>query len=164
MASTRLRKAFRYPSDSDDENEVNELDEEHQERLIAELQRQDAVKNELYRKAFVAIPLLSALFFFYTFIQASTARERSIALLGLSCLTCTAYILHFMPIQAPERKGKRPLYQVEAEKGPVEKYLVYLNAGLAGLLLVAAALSWHRSLREAAWREALPASECYESK
>ncbi|KAK3722791.1 hypothetical protein LTR37_002363 [Vermiconidia calcicola] len=157
MASTRLRKAFRYPSESDSDNEVDELDEEHQERLIAELQIQDAQKNDLYRKAFLAIPLLGGLFFLYTFFIASSTRQRLIALLSTSSMICTAYILHFQPIKARDRKGKRPMYRVEADNGPVEKYLVYLNAALAGLLLVASALSWRRGLGEDAWREALPA-------
>lgn len=156
MATTRLRKAFRYPSESDSESD--ELDEEHQEKLIADLQAQDQAKNELYRKFFVAIPLVGAAFFVYTFFIAGTSRQRLIALLSISSLACTAYILHFMPIQAPERKGKRPLYQLEAEKGPVGKYLVHMNAALAALLLVAAAVSWNKALREDAWREALPAS------
>ena len=158
MASTRLRKAFRYPSDSDFDNDPDELDEEHQERLIADLQSKDAENNDLYREAFLSIPLLGAVFFIYTFIIATTARQRLIALLSISSLICTGYILHFVPIAAPDRKGKRPVYQVEAAKGPVEKYLVYLNAALAALLLLAATVSWRKSLREDAWREALPAS------
>ena len=161
MATTRLRKAFHYPSEEDDENEPDEIDEEHQEKLIADLQAQDAEKNNLYRTAFLAIPLLGAVFFLYTFFIASTARQRLIALLSLSSLVCTTYILHFMPVEAPERKGKKPMYQVEAAKGPVERYLFYLNAALAALLLIAAALSARRSMREDAWREMLPASMCH---
>ncbi|KAK5171448.1 uncharacterized protein LTR77_004592 [Saxophila tyrrhenica] len=157
MAITRLRKAFRYPSESDSDNEPDELDEEHQERLISDLQAQDAQKNELYRTAFVAISTLAWVFFMYTFVVASTARQRLIALLSLSSLGCTAYVLYFMPIEKPDRKGKKPVYQVEAEKSPVEKYLVYLNAALAGLLLLAATLSWRKGLGDDAWREALPA-------
>ena len=162
MATTRLRKAFRYPSESDSSNDdLSELDEEHQEKLIADLQAQDAQKNDLYRKAFLSIPLLSAIFFLYTFFMASTARQRLIAILSLSSLVSTAYILHFMPIEAPERKGKRPVYQVEADKGPVEKYIVYLNASLAGMLLIAATLSFRKGTSEDGWREVLPAGKFY---
>lgn len=160
MASTRLRKAFRYPSESDSEDEPDELDEEHQEKLISGFIAQDAKKNELYRNTFLAIPIISALFFTYTFFTASTARQRTIALLSVSSMISTASILKFMPIEAPDRKGKKPMYQVEAEKGPLEKYLVYLNAALAGLLLVASTLSWRKGLNDDAWREALPASKC----
>lgn len=157
MATTRLRKTFHYPSDSD--SGADELDEEHQEKLIDSFQAEDALKNELYRNAFLSIPIISALFFLYIFVIASTARQRLIALLSISSLISTAYILKFLPIEAPERKGKRPIYQVEADKGPVERYMVYLNAVLAGLLLLAAALSWRKGLGDDAWREALPASK-----
>lgn len=157
MASTRLRKAFHYPSESDSNSDDNELDEEHQERLITTFQTQDAEKNELYRKAFVSIPIFAALFFLYGIFSASTARQRLIALLSLSSLVCTAYILFFMPIEAQEKKGKKPIYKIEAERTPVEKYLVYLDAALAGLLLLAAGLSWRKGLGDDAWRECLPA-------
>ena len=156
MAAARLRRTFKYPTD-DDDNEPEDLDEEHQEKLIADLEAEDTAKNELYRKAFLSIPLLGALVFLYTFVTASTARSRLVAILGVSSLACTAYILHFQPIERPERKGKRAVYQVEAEKGPVEKYLVYLNAGLALLLELAALLSWRQGRDEDAWRESLPA-------
>ena len=159
MATTRLRKAFRYPSESDSDNEPDELDEEHQEKLIATFQAEDAQKSNLYRHAFVSIPLISALFFLYTFIVASNTRQRLIALLSVSSMISSAYISTFMPIESPARKGKRPVYQVEAAKGPVERYMILLNASLVGLLLVAAALSWRKGFNDDAWREALPASK-----
>ena len=157
MATTRLRKTFHYPSESD--SEPDELDEEHQEKLIASFQAEDAQKNELYRNAFLSIPLISTLFFLYMFVVASTARQRLIALLSISSMISAAYILKFMPIEAPARKGKRPVYQVEADKGPVQRYMVYLNAAQAGLLLLAALVSWRKGLGDDAWREALPASK-----
>lgn len=156
MATTRLRKAFRYPSESDSDDE---LDEEHQEKLIASFQAEDSQKNNLYRNAFVSIPLIGAVFFAYTFLDTPIARQRLIALLSVSSMVSSAYILKFMPIESPVRKGKRPLYQVEADKGPVEQYMILLNAALVGLLLVAAALSWRKGFNDDAWREALPASE-----
>ena len=79
MAAARLRQAFKYPSEDDDDDiGVEELDEEHQEKLISDLQVEDAQRNELYRKLFLAIPLLGTLFFLYTFLMASTARQRLI--------------------------------------------------------------------------------------
>ncbi|KAK4496326.1 hypothetical protein PRZ48_012306 [Zasmidium cellare] len=157
MATTsRLRKAFRYPSEDDDSN--SDLDEEHQEKLIEDLQTQDAASNDLYRKAFISIPLSGALFFLYSLLIASkTAQQRLLALLSLTSLLCTAYILHFQPLQRPDRKGKKAVYKIEAEKGPLETYLIPLNAGLVGLLQLAAVLSWSRGEAEAAWRQSLPA-------
>lgn len=159
MATTRLRKAFRYPSESDSDNEPEELDEEHQEKLIASLQAEDARKNNLYRNAFLAVSSVSALATLYSFLVASNPRRRLIALLSLSSMISSAYILKFMPIESPARKGKRPAYQVEAGKGPVERYMILLNAALVGLLLVVAMLSWKKGFQLDALGEALPASK-----
>lgn len=161
MATARLRKAFRYPEE--DEGLATEMDEEQQEKLIADLQEQDATKTDLYRKAFLALPLSAALFFFVTVFLSVTARQRLVALLGLSSLLCTAYILMSMPAERQDKKGKRAVYRVEAERSPVEKYLVYLNASLTGLLLISAAANWRRGASETAWREALPASAFFPS-
>jgi hypothetical protein len=46
MAAVRLRKAFRYPEDSDENRE--ELDEEEQEQLIEQLHRQNHARNAQY--------------------------------------------------------------------------------------------------------------------
>lgn len=46
MAAVRLRKAFRYPDESEGERE--ELDEEEQERVIEQLQRQNDARNAQY--------------------------------------------------------------------------------------------------------------------
>ncbi|KAK0268637.1 hypothetical protein LTR35_015372 [Friedmanniomyces endolithicus] len=140
MATTRLRHAFRYPSE--DEDEPDELDEEHQEKLIADLQTADTQRNELYRLFTLVIPLVSALYFIY------------IAIFG----SCTAYLLLFMPPQAPVRHGNNTAaHQRDAMDGPIKQYLAYLSAALATLLLLAAVLSWRRGVYEEALRQALPA-------
>ncbi|KAF2718242.1 hypothetical protein K431DRAFT_139965 [Polychaeton citri CBS 116435] len=156
MASSRLRKAFKYPSEDDDDSN-EDLDEEHQERLIADFKAQDGQKNEQYRLAFLAVPLVAAMFFALRVALAASKRQRLSGFLGLSSLLCTAYVLHFMPLHAPERKGKRPVYQIEAEKTPIERYLVWLNAALALVMLLSASLSWKANAVDDAWREALPA-------
>lgn len=46
MAAVRLRKAFRYPEDSDEDRE--EFDEEEQEQVIQHLQRQNDARNAQY--------------------------------------------------------------------------------------------------------------------
>lgn len=46
MAAVRLRKAFRYPEDSDEDRE--ELDEQEQEHVIQQLQRQNDARNAQY--------------------------------------------------------------------------------------------------------------------
>ncbi|KAH9818171.1 hypothetical protein Tdes44962_MAKER05365 [Teratosphaeria destructans] len=156
MASSRLRKAFKYPSDDSDDG-PDELDEEHQEELISQIQAEDARKNTLYRKLFLAIPLAGALILLSIFLTIpNTPQQRLILLLSISSLSATAYILHFMPLQSPDWKGKKAVYKIEAEKGPVERYLVALNAVLAGLLLLAAGVSWWVGRGLEAWREAVP--------
>lgn len=46
MAAVRLRKAFRYPEDSEEDRQ--ELDEEEQEQVIQRLQRQNDTRNSQY--------------------------------------------------------------------------------------------------------------------
>lgn len=159
MASTRLRKTFHYPSSSDSDSEADGLDEEHQERLIAKFQADDAQRSAYYRNAFLSLPSFGILFLMYTSIVVHSARQAWITILSISSLASSAYILKFMPIKSPVRKGKRPIYQVEADKGPVERYIVILNVALAGLLLTAAFVSWSRGQGEIAVVEALPASK-----
>lgn len=155
MATARLRKTFHYPSESDSDED---LDDEHQEKLIQDLQSQDKKNNTLYRQLFLIIPASSSIFFLYTLVTSRSANETTLALLSLSSLGCTAYILQYMPVEALERKGKRAVYAVEADKGPVERWLIVLNAVLAGLLLVAAIVSWRKGRGEEAWRRALAMS------
>nr|POF16378.1 hypothetical protein CFP56_23896 [Quercus suber] len=155
MATSRLRRAFQYPEEHEDS--PDELDEEHQESLIAALQAADAQKSSLYRKLFLSIPLTAAIYFTYTLLFASrTAQQRLLALLSVTSLLSTSYVLQYLPVQTPDRKGKRAVYQLEAAKSPVERYLVCLNAALAGLLVLVSAVSWWKGLREQAWKEALP--------
>ncbi|GKZ47895.1 hypothetical protein AbraIFM66951_011470 [Aspergillus brasiliensis] len=49
MATARLRRAFRYPDDSgDDEHSREELDEEEQERVIEQLKSLNEKRNSEY--------------------------------------------------------------------------------------------------------------------
>ncbi|KAL0263012.1 hypothetical protein SLS55_001987 [Diplodia seriata] len=48
MATTRLRKAFRYPDDSEEEP-AEGIDEEEQEKLIAQLQTEDVARTDFYK-------------------------------------------------------------------------------------------------------------------
>lgn len=159
-AASRLRKAFRYPSDEDSEaDEPTELDEEHQERLIEALQKEDAAKNELYRNLFLVLPGTTAAYFLFSFIwEATKARHRLLALLSVTSLACTAYVLKFMPSKPAkgEGKGKRAVYRVEAEKGPVDRYLVPCQLGLLAVLQIAALADWWKGLSGQAWRDSLP--------
>lgn len=148
MAS--LRKTFKYPTEDDSEDE-NELDDEHQERLIETLRTTSAASSSFYRSAFLVLPAIASVFSIYTFFT----EPRLTALLSLSSLTCSAYTLYYLPLSSQDNKGKTAMYKVNAAKGPIEQYLPILNAGMVALLIVAATLNWRRGLAEAAIREAL---------
>lgn len=154
MTTSRLRKTFHYPSSSDSNDSADELDEEHQERLISSFQAEDAQKSEIYRNAFLAVPALAILFFLYTSFSSLRPWQ---AILSISSLGASAYILKFLPVQSPARKGKMAVYRVEASRGPVERYMIPLNSLLAGILLVAAVVSWRKGAAQDAYREAFPA-------
>lgn len=49
MATTRLRKTFKYPAEEDSDSEPEDLDEEEQEKLINEYIEQDAKKTQGYQ-------------------------------------------------------------------------------------------------------------------
>ena len=48
MATTRLRKTFHYPADSDSDEPAEGIDEQEQEKLISTLSTQDADTTALY--------------------------------------------------------------------------------------------------------------------
>lgn len=60
-----------------------------------------------------------------------------------------------MPLKPEDKKGKTAMYKVHAAKSPLEQYLPILNAGMVGLLTIAAVVSWKRGFGEIAVREAL---------
>lgn len=148
MAS--LRKTFKYPAEDDSEDE-NELDDEHQERLIETLRATTAASSTFYRNAFLVLPAIAALFSLYTFLT----EHRLTALLSLSSLACTAYTLYYMPLSSQDKKGKTAMYKVNAAKSPIEQYLSLLNVGMVVLLTLAATVSWRRGLKEVAIRDTL---------
>lgn len=160
MATSRLRHSFRYPDE--DENEPDELDEQDQEHLIQSLRSHDSTTSDFYRTAFLPLPLISTLVYIPTIFIYPSKRSILLALLSVSSLLSTAYILHYIPPKAtpaPDPKGKRPMYQTRDNgDGPVEQYLVLLNAVLSGAVAVAAMVAWNRGLAAEAWRGVLPAA------
>ncbi|KAJ5320486.1 hypothetical protein PENANT_c010G08578 [Penicillium antarcticum] len=106
MATVRLRKAFRYPEESDGERE--ELDEEEQEQVIEQLQSQNDARNAQYSMIFTVLPVMTAVVFVPSVLAPSSHIERLFSLLGLVSLLTTAYIMRTSPLQ-PDRKGKKPM-------------------------------------------------------
>ncbi|KAK8204285.1 hypothetical protein BKA81DRAFT_361743 [Phyllosticta paracitricarpa] len=176
MASTRLRKAFRYPTDSDADSDdpVEGIDEEEQAQLIARLRAQDAARTTFYRRAFLSLPALSALLYLRPLFAPSSFSECLTALLALTSLAASGWVLCCVPLAAaapsafelsggPRGAGvgdKSPLaHWVQAlgllpdGDGPLERYIGLLNAFVAG---VVALNCWAAGDRVGEWEGWVP--------
>jgi hypothetical protein len=150
MAAVRLRKAFRYPEESDGERE--ELDEEEQERVIELLQKQNDARNAQYsvhknsfsipqemnaklssQVIFTALPLVAATVFVAPVFSASSKAGRLFALLGLVSLLTTGYIMKCSPLQT-DRKGKKAMTIHKERIARVHAALVPGNGAVCVLL------------------------------
>ncbi|KAL4755107.1 hypothetical protein BDW72DRAFT_54110 [Aspergillus terricola var. indicus] len=138
MASARLRKAFRYPVDSGDDDAREELDEEEQERVIEVLKSQNEERDSQYSLVFAAIPLLSAIIFVSSLLTPATLdlSVRVLSLLGTLSLLATAYTIKYVPLQRPDPKGKRPMRPLDLRER-VRKYIIPCNAAICALLVMA---------------------------
>ncbi|KAE8452771.1 hypothetical protein EG329_013043 [Mollisiaceae sp. DMI_Dod_QoI] len=171
--TARLRKTFHYPTDNDSDSSLPEaLDEEEQTHLIHTLHVQNARTNNTYRLLLLPLPLLSLIPYLPSLFSFSLSppspsspspspalRIRFLALLSVSSLLSTAFLLYALP---PGRTGiggldrlnaaasgsssskgggrrKGGLLDEEGEgegDGPVKKFLPYLNLGLCAVLVV----------------------------
>lgn len=161
MATTRLRRTFHYPSDSDD---PPDLDEEHQEELLNTLKAQDDATNTLYRHLFLALPCLTSIIYTPSLFTSSSAGLALIAIFSIASPALAAYVLYVHPMLKPGRHGLRSLYVSPGESGaviPTERRLITLGASLAGMLMLVAGARWFGGrAEEAAWT-ALPAGESF---
>jgi hypothetical protein len=109
--ATRLRKTFKYPEDSSDDDGPHELDEIEQESLIEDLRDRNVAQNQLYTLAFTIVALLPTPVYIYQFLKpSSTAPFRFLTLLSISSLLLTAYDIYFrFPNSRRVDKGKKPL-------------------------------------------------------
>ncbi|KAL4957943.1 hypothetical protein BDW69DRAFT_142323 [Aspergillus filifer] len=135
MASARLRKAFRYPDDSGNEDARVELDEEEQERVIEHLKSQNEEHDSQYELIFAAIPLLSTALFIPPLFTVNYVgiSLRFLSLLGIASLLATAYTMKYVPPQRPDLKGKRPMRNPNFTTH-VHQYIVPGNFGMCALL------------------------------
>lgn len=163
MATTRLRRTFAYPTESDSDDPPD-LDEEHQEQLLATLQSQDEATSALYRHVFLALPLLTSLAYIPALAWASGATETFVAVLSVAVPALAAYVLYFYPIRVPGDHGRRSLY-VGSGRGempggvkPVVRHLIVLGASLAVMLVLQSGVLWRAADSEA--RAVVPAGEC----
>ncbi|KAJ5578959.1 hypothetical protein N7450_007826 [Penicillium hetheringtonii] len=130
MAAVRLRKAFRYPEESDDDRE--EMDEEEQERVIQQLQQQNESRNAQYSLVFTAIPLFSTLVFL-SLLRAGGASERMLSFLSIISLLATAYTMRSAPLYR-DLKGKKPLSPRNERLEMIHTALIPLNGAVCTLL------------------------------
>jgi len=155
MDTTRLRRTFHYPSDSDD---PPDLDEEHQETLLQDLETTDQKTSTLYRKLFLALPLLTTLYSILnpnighnrlgrpSATTTATATGLFLTLLQITVPVLAAWILHYHPITAPGRQGLMSLSAAFSGKAsqqsenakPNARRLIVLGVSLSGMLLIAA--------------------------
>ncbi|KAI1210332.1 uncharacterized protein F4807DRAFT_60824 [Annulohypoxylon truncatum] len=114
--TSRLRRTFAYPADSDSDNDTSPdalpttLDEQEQETLIATLARQNDARNAQFRLLLLCMPAVSALPYLLALVSpdraSGTGTDRSTALLGLTSLAATAWTLW---VRAPGVTGIRVL-------------------------------------------------------
>ncbi|KAE8385071.1 hypothetical protein BDV23DRAFT_165623 [Aspergillus alliaceus] len=137
MAAARLRKAFHYPEDSDDDkHEREELDEEEQESVIERLRAQNDKRDAEYSILFAIIPLLSVSMFIPSVCsRSSDMQERLLSFLSTLSLIATAYIMKSFPLQNPDPKGKRPI-QSPGFLALFQKLLLPINTAACSLLLL----------------------------
>ncbi|PWY63545.1 hypothetical protein BO70DRAFT_347492 [Aspergillus heteromorphus CBS 117.55] len=132
MASTSLRKAFRYPDDSDEDNEHvrEEFDEEEQDRMIDQLRMIDDRRNSYYSIRFAAIPLLSGFIYIPPMLSGfSSLHEQCLSFISVISLLATAYIMKHLPLQHPDPMGK-----ISDNRARVKSCLVIVNAIVCTLL------------------------------
>ncbi|KAJ5113561.1 hypothetical protein N7456_002095 [Penicillium angulare] len=130
--AARLRKAFRYPEDSD-ENEREELDEVEQEQLIEQLKRQNDARNEQYNMIFTGIPLVSVVAFLPSLWSAASFSERLCSLISIVSLLGTGYTMRNVPLR-PDIKGKKPLSVENERLDSIRTALIPANGAICGLL------------------------------
>jgi hypothetical protein len=159
MATTRLRRTFHYPSDS---NDPPDLDEEHQETLLQDLETTDQETSTLYRKLFLALPVLTTL---HSILNPNIGHNRLgrspatatglfLTLLQIAVPALAGWILYYHPITVPDGRdglmsslyaffsGKKSTTQSGNVKGPNAKHLIILGLSLSGMLVIMAGAKW----------------------
>lgn len=158
--ATRLRKKFHYPTEGagSEDSDREELDEQEQETIIEDLAKRDLDNTIFYRRAFVALPAAAALIYLPVLFSAEAFRHVLLALLSLTSLGGTVYILLYVH-SAPAAVDSSNLSAAMIDsRGPLDIALPWLNAALTAVLALSGVLAWKRDLVHEAWRAFLPAS------
>ncbi|KAF2100802.1 hypothetical protein NA57DRAFT_74398 [Rhizodiscina lignyota] len=97
MATTRGRKAFRYPNE-DETEPADGIDEEEQEKVISSFRTQDAAQTEFYLKIFLALPISTVLLYLPSLLRPSSSQRFLTTFFCISSLLFTAFVLWFYPL------------------------------------------------------------------
>ncbi|KAF5537557.1 hypothetical protein FPHYL_12724 [Fusarium phyllophilum] len=92
--TARLRRTFHYPEEDSTDSQPEALDEQEQEDYINQLAAENAARDIQFRRFLLAIPLLATIPYLPALINPPTAL---LALLSLTSLFSTAYLLHHQP-------------------------------------------------------------------
>ncbi|KAG6283995.1 hypothetical protein E4U48_002262 [Claviceps purpurea] len=155
---TRLRRTFRYPDDS---SVPETLDEQEQESLISDLSAQNALQNHHFTRLLLLLPLATTIPYLQLLFR---PRDAVIALLSLTSLLSTTYLLYILPpeitglgfldayaddrtvikdgataaatarVSTMKSQARRLQRGFGCERSPLETYLPYLNGGLVVVL------------------------------
>ncbi|MCJ1414628.1 hypothetical protein MMC32_000955 [Xylographa parallela] len=144
MATTKLRKTFKYPMDNSDSDDTPEaFDEEEQEKLIAKMRAENQERNDEYLRLFLALPLVTPMTFLPAIATSSLYQVKFLSFICISSLLATGYILVFISFNEPKKRSVEPrdADRFEPATGPVAQYLPYLNGALS-FLLALNAVGW----------------------
>ncbi|KAH7094633.1 hypothetical protein FB567DRAFT_510643 [Paraphoma chrysanthemicola] len=113
MAAARLRRTFQYPSESDDEDAVEQgMDEKDQETLISDLTTHDQSTTRTYTLALSCLPLIPILLYIPSLLN---ARAFLPSLVAIASFLASAYTLYFLPLP-PVKIGI--IHTEDLKKGP----------------------------------------------
>ncbi|KAJ4365154.1 hypothetical protein N0V83_008772 [Neocucurbitaria cava] len=100
MAAQRLRKTFKYPSESDDEDAVEAgMDEQDQAQLLSMLSTHDTSATHTYTLLLLILPLAPIPLYLPRLLSPSTILPSVVA---IASLLATAYTLYFLPLPPVE--------------------------------------------------------------
>ncbi|TFA98735.1 hypothetical protein CCMA1212_009557 [Trichoderma ghanense] len=159
--TTRLRRTFHYPHDSDSDT-PEAMDEQEQDNLIQTLTAQNTSQNTTTAQTLILLPLLSTIAYIRPLLDPATA---SFALFCLTSLLATAFLLYRLPptqtgitivddwasgstskrniasahssLRQQRDQSLRGILGTKAQvemRSPLERTLPYLNLGLVVLL------------------------------
>ncbi|APA16080.1 predicted protein [Sclerotinia sclerotiorum 1980 UF-70] len=161
QTTARLRKTFRYPTDSDSDDSLPEaLDEEEQDKLIQHLAVLHTKYNTVYARLLLCLPLISIIPYLLTLFSPATSL---LSILSITSLLSTAFLVYSLPPEktsitildnfnqpsqdAPLSKTGGVLGVNRVDDGPLLTYLPTLNLLLSFILGVLGTIvkSKHRS-------------------